>query len=326
MQSNVLMTIPAFSRNGGIRIMLEWANRLSARHRVYLHVLNKESGCAWFDLNPEIQIQPAPVDADILIVTSPHGIHYSNQVRAKRTFIFLQMMEHLFYPTNKRWYRTCLETYTSPYPLITISQWGVNALKALGRTGPIHYVGNGVNLDHFPIDDYGPKDGKTVLVEGFVSGNAAKDVASIGPRVAQMLRQRGYKILAYSNLPLSGAFAGVPHEFYCQPDLSCLNRLYARATILLKATQYDFRSCSPVEAMTKGTVCARAITEGDDDLLHEVNCLRSPYADPERLFLNALRLLNDVPLRNRLATACLQHVQTYGWNHWFPIIEGIITA
>jgi hypothetical protein len=115
----------------------------------------------------------------------------------------------------------------------------------------------------------------------------------------------------------------VPDEFYVLPDLETLNFLYSNATILIKATQYDARSCSPMEAMTKGTVTARAIIEGDDDLHHFKNCYRVSY-DVDKLYYAALTLLKDDTLRNILACNCISYVQTYTWDYWMEKIVGIL--
>ncbi len=309
-RQKILITLPSFNVHGGIRVILEWANRLAARHEVLLYLLRGSPRCDWFDL-----------DSRVRIVRNDRELSDSNGTH--RTFVFLQMMEHLFQPNNPGWQKMCLRTYTTKHPIITISRWGERMMrKQFRRKEEVHYVGNGVNLDHFPID-HTPKDGRTVLVEGWIPTNATKDTARLGPRVAQRLKQMGFKVLAYSAEPLSGDYASVPDVYYQKPTLAQLNQLYKEATILIKASHVDFRSCAPMEAMTKGTVTARAIVQGDDDLSHHINCLRSPYTF-EGLLQITMELAYNKVLRENLAKSCYSYVQSYTWDYWIWEVEKIL--
>lgn len=322
----IFLTTPDFSVHGGIRVILEWANRLAERHFVVLRTLGHSTKCQWFPLSKRVRVMPNDrllPSCDVVIITSPHSIHYQERAPNKKIFVFMQMVEHLFRPGDHDWWQRCKQFYTSPHPMFLISGWNHRVVDSeFGRTGPTHYIGNGVNLSHFPIDNE-PKTGEpTVLIEGWVAGNASKDTARVAPQVAARLRDDGYKILAYSQFPI-GDYGHVPHEYHVRPSLPALNELYRRATILMKATHFDARACAPVEAMTKGTVTARAIREGDDDLVHDQNCLRTPY-DADALYAAAKQLLTDEPLRIRLANNCLQHVQMYTWDYWLNKVEEVL--
>lgn len=320
----IFITTPDYSLHGGIRIILEWANRLSVWHQVHLFSL-KGGQCNWFAISPDV-IRVNNTDTlagcDCLIITSPHSAHLAKHEYPKKKFVFMQMCEHLFRPNDLAWKIMCRKFYTVPFPLISISRWNIENIKAeFGRTGPIHYVGNGVNLQHFPISRT-PKDGSTILVEGWESNNPSKDPARIGPKVAYKLKQMGYKILAYSQKPLN-TYTGVPDEYYQVPSLEKMNELYERATILIKASKYDARSCAPMEAMTKGTVTARAIYEGDDDLINLHNCYRTTYNE-KNLYEAALSLLKNEHRRKEMADNCIRYVEQYSWEHWMDKINHIL--
>ena len=295
--ANVFITIPDFSLHGGIRVILEWANRLTVWHSVHLHNLKGETHCNWFNINPDVKLVGANMKGmDILIITSPHSIHFQDRPDLpERTFIFMQMCEHMFKPNDKDWQRKCYTFYTSKHHLISISKWNINVItNQFGRKGVTHYVGNGVNLDHFPISNK-PKDEGTVLIEGWESGNSSKDPDHIGPKVAARLKADGYSICAYSAKPLV-TMSDVPDEYYCKPSLAQLNELYERATILIKATKYDARSCAPMEAMTKGTVTVRGIIEGDDDLIDEKTFHDEFNCDPMAAYKFISDNFNDSPI------------------------------
>jgi glycosyltransferase involved in cell wall biosynthesis len=234
------------------------------------------------------------------------------------------MLEHMFRPNDRRWARRCASLYRCAEPLILISGWNERVIREqYGRTGPLHQVGNGINLVDFPIEPL-RKDGHTVLVEGWNPGiNPTKDATRIAARVAARLRKDGCRIIAYGLKPPLH-HQEVPHEYHVQPDLSALNDLYRRATILVKASRYDARACAPIEAMTKGTVTARAIIEGDDDLTAE-NSLRVAY-DERALYAAARMLLDDDALRSKLASRCLAYAQENTWEAWMPRIEALLCA
>jgi glycosyltransferase involved in cell wall biosynthesis len=228
------------------------------------------------------------------------------------------MMEHLFDP-NAIWQSKCHQFYISRHPLFSISQWNIEALRTqFNRTSETIYIGNGVNLQDFPISRK-PKDGKTVLIEGWEAGNPTKDVKHLGAMVAKKLKQMGYTVIAYGGIPIK-TLRNVPHEYHCRPDLATLNSLYERATILIKASRCDARSCSPMEAMTKGTVTVRAIEKGDDDLIFGVNSIRTTYH--YKPFLQAcIELLSNEKERIALAENCYLHLERYGWDYWMQIIN-----
>ena len=234
----------------------------------------------------------------------------------------MQMLEHIFRPTDIDWQERCKRFYLSPHPLIAISQWNIRLLKEdWHRTGPIHYVGNGVNFDDFPLT-HEPKDGKTVLVEGWEGYNPAKDIDQIGPAVASMLKADGYTILAYGQTPIK-TMPHVPHKYYCCPNIKLINYLYEKATILIKASRYDARSCSPVEAMAKNTVTARAIVEGDDDLIDMFNCLKVGY-DVRLLYQASINLLQNNSLRETLAGNAVNYLLDNTWDIWMKKINDIL--
>lgn len=322
----IAYTVPGISRHGGIRVIFEHINRLcDFGHEVYA-LCAKRQKPDWFDIDPRVHWEWNPNNVkgmDVLVITSPHAIEMAPLLRAKKTFVFCQMAEHLFKPHDKQWFRKCKQFYTAPYPMLSISEWNAELFeKGFGRTGETHMIGNGVNLKDFPIQTP-HKDGKTVLVEGWENGNPTKDVDHLGPKVAKRLKADGYHILAYSALPLK-TMPDAVDEYFEKPTLEELNDLYRSASILIKATKCDARACAPMEAMTKGTVTVRAIERGDDDL-YSANSVRCSY-DEKELYDSAKMLLEEDDWREGLAAACVRHVQENSWEYWMPIINKILTA
>jgi len=318
----VLIPFPSLRAHGGTRVAVEVANQLATRgHKVLFYVLKKDGDQRYWRWHSRVQvIYSKPSHYDVVFITSPHSIHLAEQ---GRTVMHLQMLEHMFAPDNDHWRNICEHMYRYDAPLFTISQWNQRELiNTFGRkVENTHYIGNGVSEDDFPREITSkPAGPKIVLVEGWASYNQCKDTDRLAPRVAERLKQDGYKIVSYGLCPLTD-FQHVPDEYHQCPKLRKINELYSQATILLKASRYDARSCSPVEAMTKGTPTARALVEGDDDLLDYYNCLRTPY-DEQPLYEAATRLLEDDTLRQSLSNFGFTHLNNEcSWPKWINLIE-----
>ena len=326
----VLIVSPSFSRpHGGLRMIAEWANRLTEWHDVSLHTLQRENAHnnGWVHISGKVKQDMTlanPEQYDLLIMTSPATVKYDS-LPIKKKVIFMQMAEHLFRPSQPDWQKACNRMYLNQAPIISISKWNMEYLKQIGRTRKTFYVGNGVNFKDFPIVPYEKaKKEKAVLVEGWESGNASKDPKHISHEVAERLKADGYRILAFSGLPISHGI-GIPDEYYKCPDLRTMNKLYERAQILIKATMFDARSCAPVEAMTKATPTVRAIQKGDDDLIDNINCLRVDY-DAEKLYSACKKILTEDSLRERLSRNCIDYVTSEcSWDLHMPRINQILT-
>lgn len=341
----LLITIPAFGHHGGLCVITQWANRITKWYEVYLYVLNgKHHNPSWCKVSPEVKLCGSEMiwEADIVILTSPHSAHLLDLILPhQRCFLFLQMMEHMFRPWDVNWLAMCKKFYNADFPMFSISEWNMIMLsdtfkrKQLFYTDqtwqPIllnnvntHYITNGIDLEQFPIIR-APKDGVTVLVEGWEPGdNPTKDVDNIGPKVAARLREEGFRIIAFSGLPLR-TMKNVPHEYIRAPDLKMLNELYTRATILIKATKYDARSTAPIEAMTKGTAVVRAIVQGDDDLSGgedgvAKNCWKTGY-DENSLFRDALFALRNPDARQMVVDNAFRHIKQHC--NWDVVMENV---
>lgn len=324
----ILYILPSIEiPHGGYRIVMEHLTRLKKRgHEVALYVEKGSPYCRWYDHNIRIIKNKGAIrDYDCVVIGSPHSIWIQDFIHYRqKCFLFMQMVEEKFRPGDSNWLNACRQFYLSKHPIIHGSRWGEAHCRAMGRKGPMYYIGNGVNFDHFPISAK-PKDGKTVLLEGPFSRNPAKDTDRLALQVAMRLKGEGYRIIGYGfDNPTGGPF--LLDEYLVRPSLKEMNRLYEEAAILVKATKYDARALSPVEAMTKGCVTARAIIKGDDDLAHAENCLKSGY-DFTRLYDNAFGLLNNQMLRADLAVYCLNYVEhACNWDNIIPVLENILQS
>src|SRR5690606_10548835 len=107
---NLVITVPLLSSpHGGLRVLCELASRLSNYHSVSLYVEKGSIDCNWFDFPSSIRVVKDMSyirKADCVIIGSPHSIHLARYAR-KKVFIYLQMLEHMFNPTNTKFYKQC---------------------------------------------------------------------------------------------------------------------------------------------------------------------------------------------------------------------------
>ncbi len=305
----ILITIPGLTPHGGIRVILEWANRLNKLgNQVTLLCRKRITQVTWFSNEVPIIANVQFRDYDCLIVTSPHDVDLLNLKYPIKKFVFCQMLEHLFCPTNISFYEKCVRFYTANVPMFAISKWNIVSMKYdFGRTAETIYISNGINLDDFPIS-HKEKDYKTILLESPEPTNNAKDVDRLALKVGEKLKSRGYRITGYGLLkPESEIF----DEFVVNPDLATLNRLYEDAFLMIKATRYDARSTAPIEAMTKGTVTVRAINKGDDDL-NMNNSYRCKYSLP--LLQALVNSTLQSTLLNLKSSNCRDYAESRDWD------------
>lgn len=340
---DILIKTPSFAKHGGVRVLIEHANGLAKiGHSVCLQSMSTSLNPEWIAVHPDIEIVYgktifAPNQFDVIIAGSPLvAMDMKSERMNGKQFMLLQMCEELFNTDNKSYVHRCIEAYRLNMPIIGISQWNKDRVMAVhGRNPdyPYYIIGNGVSDEFSP----GVKDDEfTILVEAWIGYNHAKDIDAIGPKVAKRVKEKyGVRVLAYSQFPKDARQFGplpfldyqdVPDEYYHSIGTDQIVSLNQRAHLLIKASKFDARSCAPVEAMKCGTPTARAIEQGDDDLIHGYNCLRCEY-DEEQLFEITCWMIEDEKLRKRITDNGLEYAkENLSWERWTKELEKIISA
>lgn len=255
---------------------------------------------------------------DCVICTNPSTVHPSMLPAAAHKVYFVQMAEQHFF-AEAQW-KAIVDTYKvaarEGYTAITIANW-VRDFLLSEECGfaDVRYIKNGVNTKHFyPVDQ--EPHAPYILLEGD-NRNPAKDVAGYACQIATKLRGE-FGVELRGMAATTPPWCGDLDEFVFRPSEADYRRLYSGALFLLKTTRYDARSCAPVEAMACGTPTIRGLIEGDDDLIHGYNCLRSGY-DMQSVYEHALNAMRNQALLDELSYNALEYANSQ--LAWEPIID-----
>lgn len=281
----------------------------------------------WFDLKAKcIQVHNARKQKwDVVICTNPTTVDRALLFQSEGTkmFYFVQMAENLFFAEKTHDWENALRTYrlaaNKGFTAITIGQWLGKFLQKQGfAANRIYQVHNGVNERDFYQVDQDPHN-PYILVEGD-DRNYAKDVSGIGWAAARVLKEEfGLEVWGMAAVKPRNA-GDVFDRFVLNPSTADYRELYSGARFMIKASLHEGRSLSPLEAMACGTYTVRALSNGDEDLVHNQNCLRVPYHKGSLVRIGKMAMRNEI-LHDRLRKA----VQLYAKEHlaWGPIIDQV---
>lgn len=312
---NILIISPSLNTHGGIRVLIEVANRLSSKgHHVVFHSV--EGGNEdWANLQVynttgrDLYLR----GYDVVIAGSPTIAQAIKDYPIKK-YLFLQMAEEMFNPNDGGWFATCMEAYFSGIPIITISHWLMYRLRSIGVNSQMHYVDLGV--DERFVNKGGER--KYILVANWNAQNSVKDVDILGPRVAQFLKRKyGVKIVGYG-AERPKVYTDVCDQYVTNARVEDLVELYNGALFTIQATRFDCRSLVGMESISCGTPVCRGIISGDEDIKHLINSVRCNYDIDEMIFW-ADKMYSDREFLEGLRKNCAE----IRWN--IEIIEKIIS-
>jgi hypothetical protein len=285
----------------------------------------------WFDLGKAAcirQYAARNTEWDLVFATNPTTVDRSLLFQSNHTrmMYFVQMAENYFFPAKSDPWNQALRTYklaaNKGFEALTIGEWLGEFLSEWFDPERIHQITNGVNDRHFFPVTSTVDEPPYIVVEGD-GRNEAKDTEGYGWKVARELQRRyGYKIKGMAAVPphVSVGF----EQFVLNPSEADYRELYSGAEFMIKASKYEGRSLAPLEAMACGTFTVRALRKGDDDLVHQENCLRCTY-DYRDLLALAVQAAEDEELRNRLRASVLAYAQErLAWPSIIDRVEQIL--
>lgn len=115
-------------------------------------------------------------------------------------------------------------------------------------------------------------------------------------------------------------------EFHQMLDPAGLRAFYNRTAILVLPSLYEGFGLPGAEALASGAALVSTDSGGVREYaIHERTALLSRPGDPGALARNVLRLLQDEPLRSRLASQGEQHIRTFTWDGAADAFEQALT-
>lgn len=308
---------------GGIRRILELANRLTQRGHDVTIYHSDGSPCEWMACNAKIKRAEDVLNEehDVLIYNDPTLIDYKLARRANaRLKVFyvlgLYVMSllkgsspRIYLPQYKRtlFLRKSLK---SPYLILSNASWLVHWLKENLNIDSQLLIG-GVNREIFhPIDVEKNRDEIRILY----SGDQRRGKGSQTVYEAMEIVKK-----EVPNIVLETYFnKGISQEYMAE--------VYSRADIFIDA-QWQAGWNNPVaEAMAcKTAVVCTDIGGVKDFAFHEKTALVVPPKDPEAMAEAILRLVRDETLRVRLEENAFHHICQFDWEKSADRLENILT-
>ncbi len=291
---------PHLRRYGGIRRVLELANRLVARgHDVTIYLPDDQPmSCDWMRCDARIRPVTSGFDdqLDVLIFNDEPQWHLIDLFRRADKKVFYALHAGRTYDKAGSW-----ESVRSGVDLILAnSTWTADMIEEDTGVRPPVVLG-GVNPDHFrPVE-------------------VAKeyDLLCVGERRAW----KGQGII-----DLAAELAGVQAERYSTKDLaqSAMAEEYSKARVFAVGSRWEGFGQPGLEALACGVPLVTTDNGGCRDYaIHEQTAMVVPPDDPDAMAAAIRRLLDDRELAARLIETGLELVaERFDWDRAAEAFEG----
>jgi glycosyltransferase involved in cell wall biosynthesis len=279
-------------------------------------VRGRPCGVSWQEVSAAVELSYVPTisdrflpDADAVVATAwqtADGV--AGLSSAKGRGCYLIQHNEIWSGTQERVDRT----WRLPLRKIVIASWLLERAHALG-VDDVRLIPNGLDTDRFRLTR--PMDSRPRRVamlhsgwewKGAVDGIAALEIArSSVPDLQAVLFGTGPRP---KDLPGWIEYAQDP------PQDNLVDEIYNGSSVYLCPSHAEGWHLPPAEAM--GCGCAVVSTDIDgvrDYAVDGSTALLSPTRDPEALARNLVRVLEDDPLRLRLARTANQEIQRFRW-------------
>jgi glycosyltransferase involved in cell wall biosynthesis len=214
-------------------------------------------------------------------------------------------------------------TWLFPMHKVVISQWLCDIGRRLGCE-EVRRIPNGIDHNRYRL---------------------LHPISSRPKRVAMVFHQADWKgcpdglralgIVRNQHPDLRVALFGTPQRsdsipewveyFQNPPQEEIVNGIYNGSSIYLCSSWAEGFGLPPAEAMACGCAVASTDCGGVREFAeHEVTALLSPPRDPEALARDVNRLLDDDALRQRLAAAGQERIQSFTWERSADQLEQFI--
>jgi glycosyltransferase involved in cell wall biosynthesis len=337
----VNFVLPFLNNTGGLRVVFEHANRLTARgHEVRLYVprvpyrwgahpnrprpwyrwardllrnLGAGSEVPWFDLAAPPRwvwrVDARSVEpADATVATAWPTAYWVARLgpRAGRGFYFVQHYETWNSPLER-----VDGSYALPLAKLVIASWLERLMRERFGQPVLATITNGVNPEHWYPEGSPPEGPPTVLMQHH--HEEWKGCAD-GYRALEQVRRElpGLRLRVFGM-----SSRGVPPwaEAHVNPPSAEIRRLYSTSHVFLSPSWIEGCQLPPMEAMACGCAVVATRVGGIPDyaVAGETALVCEPKR-PDELARAVLALLGDAERRRRLARRGREHIAGFTWD------------
>jgi glycosyltransferase involved in cell wall biosynthesis len=340
--------------SGGLRIVYEYANRLSRRGHIVSvvhpgrltvnptkldhlgnavrYVLRKLDGRytpkTWMKVDPEVRLLCVPSlserfvpDGDVVVATAWETAEWVSRYSASkgRRFYFIQHLETWNGPQER-----VFATWKAPMQKIVPSKWLVDIARGLGENAI--YIPYGLDMDAFrimtPSEDR--PDNQLMMLYHTAKWKGCDD----GLKALSLVREKdpNARAILFGVSPRPEALPAWT-EYYRSPSPKLLCDLYNRAAIFVAPSTTEGWGLTGCEALLCGAALAATDIDGHREFaFHERTALTSPAKSPGELAKNVLRLIRDPELRVQLAKNGFDFVRQLTWDRAADAFEAALCA
>lgn len=333
MNRDIIILAEALTMAGGVRVIGEIANRLSARNwNVEIWTLQRREDFSWFRLSGQVQVVSffrtgTLADYDKLCLALK--LHRGRRVMATfwRTaaaiiseqafepglgYYLVQDIETV-YASQKKISDLVMSTYAGGLKMVTTSRWVEKNLPGC------HYIGIGIS----PLYTR-PKNVKRLGdVIAMLRKNALKGFDRL-MEYNRFLTTRGLSLNFVGAGQLDAAFAFVPVNYLGYPKDSQMPGVLASHSVFVSTSRHEGFGLPRLEAMACGVPVVTTPDGGSDEYcVHGENCFISN--DMEYLAQQTAEIVSSPKLSQRLAEAGIETARRYQWSDVIDRLETHLT-
>ena len=307
---------------GGIRRIIELANRL-ARRGHDITIFHSDGGpCEWMKCDAEIKSygEVLKEEQDVIIYNDPNPTDFRLAKKAKaklKVFYVLELYEmpllkgfhpSLYLPRHRRTFLV-KESLRSPYLILSNSTWLVRWLKEEMNIDSDLLLG-GVNTEVFhPVETRRDASEIRILCSGDPRERKGTKTAL---EAIQLAKEKEARIIVDTYYG-----KGIPQEKMAEK--------YSSAYLFVDAQLQGGWNNPVAEAMAcKVPVVCTDIGAVEDFAFHEKTALLVPPKDKKAMASSILRLIEDDNLRETIRENAYQHIQQFDWDNAVQELEKIL--
>ena len=312
----VIFVLPATTLSGGIRVVFEVAEGLSARG-IETEIWSLRSPISWDLLNVPLRqfdtysalIHALSNEDAIKVATwwETSDIVFLSSVIRGLPVQFVQEFETWFYPDDLPGQAAVAASYRPEFKYITTASYQLNELKSINIEPTLIPVGYESSI-YFQLDNLSREENVVLaLGRSFFQKNF-----QMTSRAWKRLEATETKLWLFGHEP--DVLKGSNVTYFDRPSNTEVNKLLNQATIFVQTSIHEGFSLPILEAMAAGCPVITTDSHGNRDFCFDgVNCIIVEQDNDEQLALSIQKLLKDKPLRDELSRQGLITANKFQW-------------